>query len=118
MTVTTQSRVDVTTITALVSDVPNLASRTYRADSGAPFIPERVTLVLSRWNPEDKRVPAVKVTVSGANILKSGKPGQQRLECEYSSRGGHDYVVGGLPLDEMPQWLAQWVQDAPDEVLS
>jgi hypothetical protein len=108
-------REDTTVIQAEVRDEVPMESKTYRNDSGAPFTPETVILTLYRSAPEKGWTSAVEVKVGGSGFLKSGKPSQQRLGVIYSSKGGLLYSRD-LPLADMPEWLAAWVQNAPDEL--
>lgn len=112
--IATKDRSVITTITADVSGVENMRSETYRQDSGVPFTPRWVVLTLSSFDPAVEWTPAVKVEVRGLNILKSGQPGQQKLGCVYSSKGGEMYSHD-LPLDQMPVWLQNWVQEQGEE---
>ena len=114
MTVTAKSRYDETTIEGLIEDIPSMESRTYRNDTGAPFTPQRVKLTLRQRNPGASYDETTRVEVTGPGFLKSGKHSKQTLGATYSNRNS---IYGrDQGLDDMPEWLASWVQNAPDEL--
>lgn len=107
MSFTFLRRSDVTEVVAAITD-PDLRISSRSAADGPVrvFRPTMVRLTLSRFTP-DTHAPAVQVHVTGPSIRPNGSPGAQVLGVTFS---GPSQFRLHKTLDEMPSWLASWVQ--------